>query len=81
MIFGIAMLVVIYILWVLFVEGALWKIILFFAGWFGIYLGMKVYIDGAEKICMTITDYDFSWAAVVPTVVCIMALLTTKVKE
>lgn len=81
MIFGIAMLVVIYILWVLFVKGALWKIILFCAGWFGIYVAMRVYVEGATATIVTIGDVDFSWAAVVPTIICIMALATTKVES
>lgn len=81
MVFGIAMLIVIYILWVLFVKGALWKLILFGAGWFGIYIGLSMYVEGANHNVVTITGYDFSWAVVVPTVICLMALLTTKVES
>lgn len=81
MIFGIAMLIVICILWVLFVEGALWKIILFGAGWFGIYVAMRVYVEGATQTIITIGDSHFSWAEVVPTAICIMALLTTKASK
>jgi hypothetical protein len=81
MIFGIAMLVVIYILWVLFVQGALWKIILFGAGWFGIYVAMRVYVEGATETVVTISGTDFSWASVVPTIICIMALATTKAEK
>lgn len=81
MIFGIAMLVALYLLWVLLVKGALWKIILFGAGWFGIYALMRIYIEGANHIAVTITGYNFSWAEVVPTVICLLAMVTTKVPE
>jgi hypothetical protein len=81
MVFGLLMLFALYLLWVLFVQGALWKIILFFAGWAGIYFLMRIYVSGADKIAITITDYTFSWAAVIPTVICIFALLTTRVEE
>ena len=81
MVFGIAMLVVIYLLYVLFVEGALWKIILFFGGWFGIYAALRIYVDGADEIIVTISNTGYSWAEVVPTAICIAALLTTEVKS
>lgn len=75
------MLGALYFLWVLLVEGALWKVILFCAGWFGIYVFMRVYVDGANQILMTISDHKFSWAEVIPTVVCVLAMATTKVPE
>ncbi len=81
MIFGIAMLIVIYVLWVLFVKGALWKIILFGAGWFGIYMALRIYVEGATNTAVIITGYEFSWAAVIPTIICFMALLTTEAKS
>ena len=37
MIFGIVMLILIYVAYTLFIKGMLWKIILFFAGWWGIF--------------------------------------------
>lgn len=81
MIFGIAMLLVIYLLYVLFVQGALWKLILFFGGWFGIYAALRIYVDGANDIIITVSGYGFSWAETVPTAICILALLTTEVKS
>ena len=83
--FGLTLLAIIYTLWKLFVDGWLYKIILFFAGWFGLWVAMLVWVDGAKNVAITIgTGPDpttFTWAAVVPTVICFMALLHTKVQE
>lgn len=82
--FGLMMLAIIFLLWKLFVDGWLWRIILFFAGWFGIYVGCYCYIDGASNTAITIgTDnpITLSWAFVVPSIICFLALLTTKVKD
>jgi len=77
---GIVLLIIIGLLWALFVEGWLWKIILFFAGWVGIWWALGHYVP--ESAATTkIFDADVSWAAVVATGICIMALLTTKVKN
>jgi len=81
MLFGIAMLIVIYLLWVLFVEGALWKVILFIAGPIGLYLILLKYVEGSDQTVVTIAGSNFSWAVVVPAVICVLALLTTKVKS
>ncbi len=75
------MLVVIYLLYVLFVEGAVWKIILFFGGWFGIYAALRIYVADANEIIITVSGYRFSWAETVPTAICSLALLTTEVKS
>lgn len=75
----------IFILWKLFVDGWLFKIVLFFAGWFGLYIWLRVYVEGAKTIAFTYhgdaSNVAFTWAAVIPTAVCIMALLCTKVRE
>ena len=81
MAFGLVMLAAIAVIWLLFMEGYLWKLILFCAGWFGIYALMRVYVAGSHKIAVVILDEPISWAAVVPTIICLMALLTTKVRE
>lgn len=77
MIFAIISLFILYFLWVLFVKGDLFRIILFFAGWFGLSLGMKLFIPGSDQIMMTIINHHFSWAEVIPTLICAMCLLTT----
>ena len=83
-VFAFILLAAIYILWKLFIDGWLWKIILFFGGWFGIYMACRIYVDGAMKTAITVgTDNPvaFSYAAVIPTFVCFMALLYSKVRE
>jgi hypothetical protein len=78
MVFGIGLLFVLFILWVLFVKGILFKIILFFAGWVGLYVIMNLYVIDSDKIAITVSNYQFSWAVLVPTVICVLALLTSK---
>ncbi len=81
---GIVLLLAIYVLWKLFVDGWLFKIILFFAGWIGLYVICYVYVEGAKNVAITIgTDnpVSFTWAAVVPSIICFLALLTTKVRD
>lgn len=74
--FGIAMLVVIYLLWLLLVKGALWKLILAGFGWFGIYvfLAIQFHLDKTSPF----KDNSFSWAAIVPTIIVLLALASTK---
>lgn len=77
MFFGIVMLIGIYLVWKLFIVGVLWRSILFFAGWFGIYIGLLMNVPDSHHTIM-IFDTACSWAAVIATAVCIMCLLTTK---
>lgn len=78
LLFATALLVVLFIMYQLLVKGWLWKLILFVFGWFGLYIGLRIYVDGAMHTAVTINGYGFSWAAVVPTLVCICALACTK---
>jgi hypothetical protein len=77
MIFGIVLLVVIYLLWVLLAEGLLWKLILFFAGWLGLYT-LLLTQPWAVATAIIIVGHAFSWAQVLPSIVCFLALLTTR---
>jgi hypothetical protein len=83
--FGILMLVVIYILWKMFIDGWLFKIILFFAGWVGLYVICRVYMESGKEIAFSTGTgagaHSFSWAFVVPTAVCLLCLLCTKVNN
>ncbi len=81
---GLIMLLIIYVTWKLLIDGWLYKVILFFAGWVGLYVICYVYIDGAKNVAITIgadNPVSFTWAAVVPSVICFLALLTSKVKD
>lgn len=78
MIFGVVLLIVIVAIYYLFIEGWLWKLILSAAGWFGIWIGLQIYYPASKTICLTFNDYQFSWAAVIPTIIIIMAMACTK---
>jgi hypothetical protein len=77
MIFGFALLFIIGVLWILLVEGVLWKLILFFAGWEGLYLLLQTQ-PWAVATAVVIMGHPLSWAVVIPTAICFMALLTTE---
>lgn len=85
MIFGIVLLVAIYILWKMFVDGWLFKIILFFAGWVGLYVICAAYLESGRNTAVTVGTgagaHHFSVAFVVATVICALCLLCTKVKD
>ena len=76
MVFGICMLIVLYLLWVLLVKGALWKLILGAFGWFGIYIFLttQLHLDQASPF----KNNFMSWAAIIPTIIVLMAMATTK---
>ena len=78
MIIGFVLLFVIFVLYQLLIKGLLFKIPLFIGGWFGIYIGLRYYFPSTSETLMTIADMKFSTAAVIPTVICFLALLTTK---
>lgn len=78
MLFGIVLLIAIYILYVLLVKGLLWKLILAIAGWFGLFIGLRFYVPQSKELCMVLSGYSFSWAEVIPTVVVLLAMAYTK---
>lgn len=82
--FGLILLATIYTLYKLFIDGWLFKIILFFAGWFGLYIALRIYVEGATNTAITIGIKDpisFTWAAVIPTAICFLCLLCTRASE
>lgn len=84
LIIGIVALVAIFVMWKLFIDGWLFKIILFFGGWFGIYIFCRVYVEGSSKIAVTLgseTPVSFTWAATTATAICFLTLLFTKVNN
>lgn len=85
MIFGICLLAGIWILWKLLVSGWLYKIILFFAGWVGLYVICAVFLECGKSTAVTVGTghgaHSYTVAAVIATAVCLLALLTTRVNE
>lgn len=76
--FAAVLLVALYIMYLLLVKGWLFKLILFAAGWFGVYIWLKIYVEGATHTAVTFSGHDFSWAAVIPTVICVLCLACSK---
>lgn len=77
---GIAVLIAIYILYKLFVDGFLFKIPIFIAGWIGMIIILKVM--GVRGVAFTLENgAEVGVATVISTVICLLALLTTKVRD
>jgi len=76
MLFGIFLLIAIYILYLLLVKGVLWKIILAFFGWCGMYWFLLN--NGGNTVLATISGYELTWAQVVPSVIVLLAMAYTK---
>ena len=78
MIFWIAILICLYLIWTLVFSGLLWKLLLFVGGWVGIYSLLRVYLPDSAQVALILAGHGYSWAAVVPTVICVLALATTR---
>ena len=77
MLAAIFMLIAVFFLYKLLIDGWLFKGILFIAGWIGLYILLCVM--GADVECFrTAGGTIITWAKVVPTVICFLALLTTR---
>jgi hypothetical protein len=78
MLFGLILLAIIYLAYLLLIKGWLWKLIIFIGGWVGISVLLRAYIPNSSHICFTFDDISFSWATVIPTVICILVLAHTE---
>lgn len=72
---AICLIIVLYLLYVLLVKGALWKIILAAFGWFGMYWYLNTI---PECHAHPFNNDSFSWAATIPTIVVLLAMAYTK---
>jgi len=75
MIFGLFLLASILVIWLLFVKGFLFKLIIFCFGWLGLYAFLWSQFPDSHVHAF---NSGYSWAGVIPTVICVLALLTTK---
>lgn len=79
-ILGVFVLIGIYILYKLFVDGWLFKIPIFIAGWIGMIIILKVL--GVRGVAFTMEGgAEVGVATVISTVICLLALLTTRVRD
>lgn len=79
MTFGLAFLLVIVAIYLLFIRGWLFKIILFFAGILGLYVGLMAWVPDTRTVAFTTSGgTTHTWAFVITAIVCLCALATTK---
>lgn len=79
-IFGVFLLIGIYILYKLFIDGFLFKIPIFFAGWIGMILILKAM--GVRGVAFTLDGgTQIGIATVISTIICLGALLTTRIRD
>jgi hypothetical protein len=78
MLFWLIILGILFVLWQLVFNGWLWRIILFSAGWVGIYVLLRAYVPDSIHQAIIISNVHYSWAAVIPTIICLLALATTR---
>lgn len=78
MIFGLAMLAIIYVLWILLVKGFLWKSILAIGGWFGIWGFLNHSYEWASNSGISAFDIMISWSIIIPTFILLMAMAYTR---
>ena len=74
---SIVALIILYILYVLLVKGLLWKIIFVVFGWTGMYFWLKT-IPIFQGCPVNISNYTFSYAFIVPTILVMLVLMNTR---
>lgn len=79
MVFGIFLLIFLFIAYKLLVEGLLWKIILLICGCFGLHYLILVNFPNSKTICFSLFDSQISWASVITAIILMLALANTKV--
>lgn len=78
MIISAVLLIIIFALYKLLVEGWLWKIILGIFGWIGLYWALLEYFPESKNTCLTFQTWNICWAAAIASVVLIMAMFNTE---
>lgn len=67
--------------YLLFVKGLLWKLILFAAGWGYLYITLEKYVPSSKQTVLTFLNCNVSWSAFVPSLIVILAMATTRVQD
>ena len=80
---GLGLIIGIYLLWKLFIDGWLFKIPIFFAGWFGLIVIFRaIGISGvAFRLGEDGQGAPVGVAFLLSTFICVMCLVYTKVRE
>ena len=79
MAFGIVLLIILWLLYVLLVRGFLWKIILGIFGAIGIYAFLVAVIPDSASDCLIFSGSHISWAAVIAGVILFLATVCTRI--
>ena len=74
MLFGICLLIALYFIYLM--KGTILKLVLGIFGWLGMYEFLIKH--GLNSIALTILDYSFTWAQVIPTVIIILLMMNIK---
>ena len=78
MIFGLFLLAVVIAIYFLFVKGWFFKLMLFCFGWLGMFVALWIWFPDSHHIALRTATTGYSWAFMIPTIVCFLALATTK---
>jgi len=78
MIFAAILLAIVYIIYIFLIKGLLWKIIIGFSGWLGLYALLITYFPNSTHIALNFSNYQFSYAFLISLVIFILAAANTK---
>jgi len=82
MIFGIFLLLLIIAIYFLLFKGWLFKLALFFFGWLGLCAALWAWFPNSHHAAFTTAGGNpCPWAVLIPTIVCLLAMLTTKAED
>lgn len=81
MIFGILLLITIYFLYILLVKGLLWKLILLIFGWVGLHMYLENVFPGSKSCVINILQYNISWSIFIPSLIVMLAMMTTRIGD
>ena len=70
--------ITLYFLWSILVQGMLWKMIIGVFGWLGMYWSLLLYFPASKHACFVFSGGHVSWAQVIPTIVVLMGILYRK---
>lgn len=78
---AITLSLILLIIYFLFVKGLFWKLILGFFGWIGLNTYLASNTTWGKNTVITILDYNISWAVFIPSLLIILVMATTRIKE
>jgi len=80
MIYGLILLLICWLLYLLLIKGYLYKLILLVFGWIGIFLILGIYFPITKSTGIIAFETMMEWRAVIPTIIVLLALVSTKIE-